>query len=274
MASLTKDSTKEDGMSEAEWLACTDPERLFMFLLGRIPPDGLGLRHGGVAARMMPGVTERKLRLYACAGCRRLWPLLKDERSQRAVETAELLADGAVDESMRKKDQWEAEDAVEILHRESIFSADISSLSGLVMSRPRLLAASAALLALRDTHESVRTAIGAVLAVGADWGDQSGAKELFGPEVRLALLRDIFGNPMGQAVLEPEWLTATVKGIAASAYHERTDPAGILEHDRLLILADALEDAGCSDPAILEHLRGPGLHVRGCVVIDLLLGNY
>ena len=43
--------------------------------------------------------------------------------------------------------------------------------------------------------------------------------------------------------------------------------------DRLPILADALEDAGCTDPDTLAHCRGPGPHVRGCWVVDLLLGK-
>jgi hypothetical protein len=43
--------------------------------------------------------------------------------------------------------------------------------------------------------------------------------------------------------------------------------------DRLPILADALEDAGCHDTAILDHCRQPGPHVRGCWVVDLLLGK-
>jgi hypothetical protein len=43
--------------------------------------------------------------------------------------------------------------------------------------------------------------------------------------------------------------------------------------DPFAILADALEEAGCTDAAILSHLRGPGPHVRGCWVVDLLLGK-
>src|SRR5262249_19526820 len=65
---------------------------------------------------------------------------------------------------------------------------------------------------------------------------------------------------------QPGWLAPDVLGIARTAYVERA-------WDRLPILADALEDARCSDEAILSHLRGSGPHVRGCWVVDLLLGN-
>jgi hypothetical protein len=40
------------------------------------------------------------------------------------------------------------------------------------------------------------------------------------------------------------------------------------------VLADALEEAGCQDADILVHLRGPEPHVRGCWVVDLLLGKH
>ena len=62
------------------------------------------------------------------------------------------------------------------------------------------------------------------------------------------------------------WLASLVLGLAQAIYDERA-------FDRLPILADALEDAGCTDAAILEHCRGPGPHVRGCWVVDLLLGK-
>jgi hypothetical protein len=49
--------------------------------------------------------------------------------------------------------------------------------------------------------------------------------------------------------------------------------AGRLDPTRLAVLADALEEAGCADAELLGHLRGPGLHVRGCWAVDSLLGR-
>jgi hypothetical protein len=62
------------------------------------------------------------------------------------------------------------------------------------------------------------------------------------------------------------WLTSTVVQLARSAYDNRA-------FDHLPILADALEEAGCTDAAILGHLRGPGPHARGCWVVDAFLGK-
>jgi hypothetical protein len=92
---------------------------------------------------------------------------------------------------------------------------------------------------------------------------------------RAALLRDIIPGPLlrQQRACPPAWLTPTVVGAAERAYSDRLLPAGVLAPDRLAILGDALEDAGCTAAAILEHLRGPGPHVRGCWVVDLLLGK-
>jgi hypothetical protein len=96
------------------------------------------------------------------------------------------------------------------------------------------------------------------------------------PLPRTALLRCLFGNPFRPVALDPGWLTwhdgAVVK-LAQAAYEERELPAGHLDTARLAVLADALEDAGCTDATILDHLRGPGLHVRGCWVVDTLLGK-
>jgi hypothetical protein len=51
-------------------------------------------------------------------------------------------------------------------------------------------------------------------------------------------------------------------------------PAGTLEPERLAVLGDAMEDAGCDDPDILGHLRDrQQVHARGCFVLDLLLGK-
>jgi hypothetical protein len=112
------------------------------------------------------------------------------------------------------------------------------------------------------------------------------------------LLRDIIGNPwrlvpfqalsgriyprdavfplddadMGPVVRPVEWLTPLVLGLARAAYDERPDD-GTLDPDRLAILADVLEEAGCTEETILRHLRGPGPHICGCWALDLLLSK-
>jgi hypothetical protein len=62
------------------------------------------------------------------------------------------------------------------------------------------------------------------------------------------------------------WNDGTVIKIAQAIYNERA-------FERLPILADALEDAGCDNADILRHCREPGEHMRGCWVVDLLLGK-
>jgi hypothetical protein len=84
-----------------------------------------------------------------------------------------------------------------------------------------------------------------------------------------AFLRDLFGNPFRPVPVDPAWLAwerGTIPKLAEEIYEERA-------FDRLPVLADALEDSGCTNPDILSHLRGPGPHVRGCWVLDLLLGK-
>jgi hypothetical protein len=91
-----------------------------------------------------------------------------------------------------------------------------------------------------------------------------------------ALLRDLFGNPFRLAVVDPAWLIwngRAIPRLAQAAYDERHLPWGGLDNARLGVLADALEDAGCADPALLGHLRSGGEHVRGCFAVDALLGK-
>jgi hypothetical protein len=87
------------------------------------------------------------------------------------------------------------------------------------------------------------------------------------------LLHDIFGNPFRMVSIAPGWLTPVVVSIAQAAYDNRSLPAGTLDNTRLTILADALEDAGCTDADILNHCRKPGEHYRGCWLVDVLLGK-
>jgi hypothetical protein len=90
------------------------------------------------------------------------------------------------------------------------------------------------------------------------------------------ILRDIIGNPFRRLTISPAWLRwqdGLVSRLALAAYNERHEPSGLLDNTRLAVLADALEEAGCTDADILGHLRGPGPHVLGCCVMDLLLNK-
>jgi hypothetical protein len=89
--------------------------------------------------------------------------------------------------------------------------------------------------------------------------------------VAAALLLEVFG-PLGRAAaFNPRWRTPTVVSLARAAYDARHLPSGELDAFRLAVLADALEEIGAPDE-LVAHLRGPGLHVRGCHVVDLCLG--
>jgi hypothetical protein len=90
------------------------------------------------------------------------------------------------------------------------------------------------------------------------------------------LLLDLFGNPFHPVTIAPSilvWNDGVVVRLAQTIYEDRSLPAGTLDNIRLAILADALEEAGCTDAGILNHCRQPGEHVRGCWVVDLLLGK-
>ena len=87
--------------------------------------------------------------------------------------------------------------------------------------------------------------------------------------VQIKILRDIIGNPFRPVALDRALLTwqgRTIPQLAQGFYNERA-------FDRLPVLADALEEAGCDNADILAHCRGPGPHVRGCWLVDLLLGK-
>src|SRR5262249_11996643 len=132
----------------------------------------------------------------------------------------------------------------------------------------------ATLLAGRNI--SSNTPSGARALAGAPWpaARKFIAAKAFGKGTLIAsLLRDIIGTPFHAVVLEPAWLTPEIISLARAAYEERIMPACDLDRARLAVLADALEEAGCTDTRILDHLRRPGAHVRGCWVVDLVLGQ-
>jgi hypothetical protein len=87
-----------------------------------------------------------------------------------------------------------------------------------------------------------------------------------GKAAECGLVRCVFGNPYRPTAFDPKWLTPTVVALAGGIYAERA-------FDRMPILADALEEAGCDEAAILLHCRGTDPHVRGCWVVDALIGK-
>jgi hypothetical protein len=97
-------------------------------------------------------------------------------------------------------------------------------------------------------------------------GERGSVQEQAERTAQADLVRDLFGNPLKPAAFEPSWRTATILNLARSIYEER-------EYDRLPTLADALQEAGCTDAQILAHCRQPGNHVRGCWVVDFVLGK-
>lgn len=230
-------------MTEQEWLACADLNRMVSFL--------------------QPRVSWRKLRLFACACCRHVGQWLTDETIRNALNRAELYAEGRIKAGTAQT--W---------YKKSCAVRD--SLPKAQDFRPEWLACHAVAEAVigepysayLHTHKSVVHAI--TRANGAESGSAPWRLEMERGSVGLVwLLRDIVGNPFHVPHANPDWLSlqrSTVSKLAGAIYEDRT-------FDRLPLLADALEDAGCTDPDILAHCRGPGPHVRGCWVIDLLTGR-
>lgn len=180
-------------------------------------------------------IAFRQWQLFNCACARRIWARLDDRRGRHVIETAELYVDGQAD-------------------REEMAAARTAALG--------TGAASAVALSDETTDywfdQAVHTAERVASVVGN--GERS---------VQCEMLRDIFGNPFRPVAVDPAWLAwnhGTVPAIARHVYDDRAF------HD-LPILADALEDAGCTNADLLDHCRGPGPHVRGCWAVDLLLGK-
>jgi hypothetical protein len=213
--------------------------------------------------------SDRKLRLFACACVRHYWSLLTDERSQIAVAVAEREADRSGGERSLRLAERDAEAAVR--SRTTTFPpfgpAAAAGARAVVNMDAALAAGNACMVGY---HVKV------ALAYEEKPDDMSKAKDkaVAGWHAEaVALLIDIFDNPFRPVSLNPDWLTPTVTNLAAAAYEERQLPSGHLDAGRLAVLADAMEDAGCNNLDILSHCRQPGEHVRGCWVVDLLLGK-
>ena len=227
-------------MTEAEWLQARNVRRLLPHAITR--------------------GSNRKLRLLACAACDRVREHLLNPNSLAALDTLLSCPEwelGAtqVDRAFRLAQEGLAsirEGASEqrwyYLYQEA---ATAVSIAPGPMSAERLDSA----------LSSCRRARG----LAATLSDE--AEVIESEEAHQAqLLRDVIGNPFRPGTIYRDWLTSTVKTLATQMYEAR-------DFGAMPILADALQDAGCDDEDVLAHCRGPGPHVRGCWVVDLVLGK-
>jgi hypothetical protein len=222
-------------VTEQEWLASPNPLLMLHFLQGK--------------------VSDRKLWLFAATCCRRIWPMIKSVTSRRAVELAEQHADGGVARKVMTAAGAAANGpprAAEERRRRPPGTDPVV----LPLLAARQAALSEAWYAARGAAEFAARAAGR--------GEASAQCEL---------LRELVGNPFRPVPHDSAWRTPDVTGLARSAYEERILPAGTLDPVRLGVLADALEEAGCTSADLLEHLRGRGPHVRGCWAVDRALGK-
>jgi hypothetical protein len=197
-------------------------------------------------------LTDRKARLFAVACCRSIWHLMTDGRSRTAVVVAERFADGLTIKRWLKEARGEAFCVFDYVESEVEVAAVWAS--------------------IRVAHPAADLVAGEVAARTAE--AQRGIKRADRENARL--LREIFGPvPFRSISIPPSvraWNNSIIQHLAEAAYENRLLPSGHLDPERLAVLADALEEAG-ADAEMVEHLRQPGPHVRGCWTVDLLLGK-
>jgi hypothetical protein len=225
-------------MTEQEWLEGIGGFSLFDFV-----------SNSGQAS-------DRKLRLFICSSYLSFPEIIGDSRGKRAIEVAELYADGLVDLAALERAIREAGRLpykLSYLHPEGFAHHDVPPAD-------RVGYTAAALI------RGISRAL-----------DYNPARQLEVAAYRNTILRDLFGPLLFRKIrIDPAWLAwngGTVVKLAQAAYEDRHPTSGLLDNARLAVLADALEEAGCQDTDILNHCRQPGEHVRGCWVVDLLLGK-
>jgi hypothetical protein len=236
-------------VDEREWLCCRDPDAMLAALRDR--------------------ASDRTLRLFACACCRRIRHLLSHERSRQAVECGERYADGmALPEQLPAVRAGAEQVAAESRAEELSINLDWNALAsehqakserGAFASAARAAAATVA----TEAAEFIQAAPATVdAAVGMAFGlfEETQAAER---EAQSNLLRDIIGNPFRP--FQSRNFPAHVLGLAQSCY-----AAFPLVSDDFLVLADALEELG--EEAAAAHCRQTS-HVKGCHVLDWVLGE-
>jgi len=199
---------------------------------------------------LQPRVSWRKPLLFALAGCNRIRDRIRDSKLRQFLDIVERFAEG---KTTRHEIDANAKELTDDSDPTFAAITGLAELDAHPMA-PANYVTKYVPLAMCKQDISVRS---------------TESRETIDREKSALLLiaRDIFGNPFRPLRVDPKWLTwndDTVARLARGIYEEQ-------EFDRLPLLANALEDAGCQDAEILDHCRRPGNHVRGCWVLDLLL---
>jgi hypothetical protein len=237
-------------MTEEEWLAYAEPDTMLWHLLGKM--------------------SHRKLRLFACACCRRLWDMLP-VACRQGIEVAERFADSlATDEDCQTAfDRVEAVQTADTQQRgqrrqPNALSRALSAVYD--ACSPRAMTIRTALSSARAATYAVGAAAG-VAAPAEDYEHTYDGARLQEALEQARLVRELFGNPFKPVTMLQEWRTDTVLALGRQIYESR-------DFSAMPILADAMQDAGSEHTDILDHCRDPNqVHVRGCWVVDLVLGK-
>jgi hypothetical protein len=268
-------------MTEAEWLACAELMPMLIFLRGEVEPSDrepdprprLITGYGDLISGEGTRVTARQLGRFAYKCCQGWWNLPLDQASRHLIANYQrfVAGEGSWGEFLASCQRMS--DAAGRGERPLVntlafqwsltpygaagLTQDLAWVTACYQHRERIEELE------RTASDDERFAWG---FFGYDFPE-------FGATARAvlqplpSLLREVVGNPFRPVALDPAWLAwnhGTVPAIARRVYEERAF------HD-LPILADALEDAGCTEADILAHCRQPGEHVRGCWVVDLIL---
>jgi len=233
-------------MTENEWQTCEGPARMVAFVAGR-----------GRA---------RKPRLFASACCLRHDHWVEETPAAEALEVALAFADGrASTEQLGSAARAASASA-------NHFYATYRETGQLEPYFAHVAASACEKAAAERLPELLRAAVYAAqvhaysMCESLDISDRWREYRAREAADQAAVARDIFGNPFRPVTLTPAWRTGTAIALAQAMYDSR-------DFGAMPILADALQDAGCTNDAMLDHCRGQGPHVRGCWVVDLVLGK-
>jgi hypothetical protein len=202
--------------------------------------------------RVLHSASGRKLRLYAVACCQCSRQLLLDKDHRRWVDLAERAADGHATEK-------ELADEYRKANRRGVAVGGRAKVERDFRRWSEAIVVTNAVKPFTEYWHASNAAADAVFHI-----TRAAHRNI--DQRLVALLRDVFGNPFRPVALDSAWLTSDVLALARGIYEEKA-------FDRMPILADALQDAGCDNDTVLSHCRTEQMHVRGCWVLDLVLGK-